>query len=316
MSGKINEIVHLAEVEKHLFALVVQYDEGDGGNGVGLVFRTDGSRDTVIEPVLTTNDYLRSMWASPSGSLWLSSESGNVWTTADVLWSQPKGPNLDFKVEDPTLRWAVTTLPDLQDKGYPPNLGAIWGTDDSNVFTAASNGPIYHWNGKTWQQVYTALGTISSFSGTSAQDVFAVGEKGALVHFDGSTWRALRSPDGVPSDELFTGICHGADGSAYICSQGGRLLHGSASGLTVLAQDPDIPLRGLAFLGDRLLFAAGEKGVAELRKSTLVVIRSTFHSTFIAPDKARLFFLDASTETCYIEYDPANLEAPWWLVSF
>ena len=109
---------------------------------------------------------------------------------------------------------------------------------------------------------------------------------------------------------------YGNVGSVYICSQDGRLLHGSASGLTVLAQDRDIPLRGLAFLGDRLLFAAGERGVAELQKSTLAVIRSTFHSTFIAPGKARLFFLDASTETCYIEYDPAHQEAPWWFVTF
>jgi hypothetical protein len=316
MSEVINEIVHVAETDSYLYALVVHYEEADGGNGVGLLFRTDGARKTVSETVLTTNDYLRSMWASPSGAIWLSSEDGNVWTNAKVRWSKSKDPELDFDSLDPAMKWHVTTLPNPHDLDHPPNLGAVWGTDDSNVYTAASNGPIYHWNGRVWKQVHTAAGTIRSFSGTSAQNVFAVGEKGALEHFDGSAWRPLRNPDGGRSDELFTGACHGPDGTVYICSQDGRLLHGSASGLTALSQDSDLPLRGLAFLGSRLLLAAAEKGVAELQKSTLAVIRSTFHSTFIAAGKSRWFFLDASTQTCYIEYDPADSEAPWWKVTF
>jgi hypothetical protein len=316
MTEVINEIVHVAETEDYLYALVVHYEEADGGNGVGLLFRTDGTRNTASETVLTTNDYLRSMWASLSGAIWLSSEAGNVWTNAKVRWSKSKDSKLDFDSLDPAMKWHVTTLPNPQGLDHPPNLGAIWGTDDSNVFAAASNGPIYHWNGQAWKQVHTAAGTIRSFSGTSAQDVFAVGEKGALVHFDGSAWRPLRNPDGGRSDELFTGACHSSDGSVFICSQDGRLLHGSASGLTALSQDSDIPLRGLAFLDNRLLFAAAEKGVAELQKSTLVVIRSTFHSTFITAGKARWFFLDASTETCYIEYDPAQSETPWAKLTF
>jgi hypothetical protein len=102
----------------------------------------------------------------------------------------------------------------------------------------------------------------------------------------------------------------------YICSRSGRLLHGSATGLTVLAQNDDIRLAGLAFLADRLLLVAGEKGVAELENSTIVVIRSTFHSTYVTAGRSRLFFLDASTNTGYIDYDPANTDKPWCFVSF
>jgi hypothetical protein len=316
MTEVINEIVHLAETESCLYALVVHYEEADGGNGVGLVLRTDGAREGDTETVLTTNDYLRSMWVSPSGAVWLSSEDGNVWTNAKVRWPKSKDPELDFDSFDATMKWQVTTLPNPQDLGHPPNLGAIWGTDDSNVYTAASNGPIYQWNGKAWNQVHTAIGTIRAFSGTSAQDVFAVGENGALLHFDGSTWRALSNPEGGRNDELFTGVNMSPDGSVYICSQDGRLLHGSASGLVALSQDSDLPLRGLAFVGKRLLLAAAEKGAAELQQSTLAVIKSNFHSTFITAGRGRWFFLDASTQTCYIEYDPRQSEAPWWKVTF
>jgi hypothetical protein len=316
MSEKIEEIVAVAEVGSALYLLVVGYEEGDGGNGQGFLYRTAGTRESELEPVLSTNDYLRVMWASPSGSIWLSSEDGNVWTTANVKWTKPKDPELSFDSYDARSKWRVTTLPNPDGEDSPPTLGALWGTDDVNVFAAASDGPIFHWNGKAWRQVHRAPGTIRAFSGTAPDNIFAVGEEGALLHFDGVTWHDLVKPDGTQGDELFTGACHGADGSVYICSQDGRLLHGSKAGLAVLAQDEALSLRGLAFLGHRLLLAAGESGVAELRKSALVVARSTFHSTFIAPGKGRLFFLDASTETCYCDYDPAHKDEPWWFVTF
>ena len=213
------------------------------------------------------------------------------------------------------MSWFVTGLPSPQGKRGPPNLGAIWGTDDSNVFAASANGPIYHWDGKRWRQVHTAAGTIRAFTGSGTHDVIAVGEKGALLHFDGASWRTLMNPDAAQPDETFTGACH-ANGRVYICSQDGRLLSGSMSGLTVLAQTEDVQLRGLALLGDRLLFAAGQDGVVELQESTLKIIRSTFHSTYIAAGKGRLFFLDASSEFAYIEYDPKQLDLPWSYVTF
>ena len=317
MSELISEIVDIAETERALYLLLVEYEQGDGGNGVGHVHRTDGHRNTVLEGVLSTNDTLRAMWVSPSGAIWLTSEGGNVWTSAGVQWPRPKDPDLDFKSYDAALRWNVTTLPNLEKEGYSPNLGVIWGTDDANVFAAAFGGHIYYWNGKTWRQIYTAAGTIRAFSGTSAQNILAVGENSTLLHFNGTTWRDLHNPDDSTDYHLFTGACYASDGSVYICSQGGTVLHGSASGLTVLVQNDDIQLMGLVFLGDRLLFAAGSKGVAEFTNSTIVVIRSTFDAVFVKAGKRRSFFLEgASTETGYIEYDPENKKAPWWGITF
>ena len=316
MSERIEEIVAVAEVGDAVYLLLVGYEEGDGGNGTGFLYRTDGARVSELQPVLSTNDYLRAMWASPEGSIWLSSEDGNVWTDADAKWSKAKDRELASDSYDPKLKWKVTTLPSPHGEDGTPTLGAIWGTGDANVFAAASEGPIYQWNGKNWRQVHVAAGTIRAFAGTGPSDVFAVGEQGALAHFDGTAWQTLNNPDDTEGDELFTGACSDAEGSVYICSQNGRLLHGSGSGLTVLAQDANLSLRGLALLGDRLLLAAGDGGVAELQVSTLVVVRSTFHSTYIVAGKARLFFLDASTETCYVEYDPAQDEMPWCFVAF
>ena len=42
------------------------------------------------------------MWNSPTGSVWLSSDDGNVWTTANVKWRKAKDPELAFDSYDPT----------------------------------------------------------------------------------------------------------------------------------------------------------------------------------------------------------------------
>ena len=101
MSERIEEIVAVAEVGDAVYLLLVGYEEGDGGNGTGFLYRTDGARVSELQPVLSTNDYLRAMWASPEGSIWLSSEDGNVWTDADAKWSKAKDRELASDSYDP-----------------------------------------------------------------------------------------------------------------------------------------------------------------------------------------------------------------------
>jgi hypothetical protein len=70
----------------------------------------------------------------------------------------------------------------------------------------------------------------------------------------------------------------------------------------------------MALLKDRLLFAVGADGVAELQGSAFTVIKKTFHAVATTPGTNRVFFLRAEAEPCYVEYDPANTEAPWWRI--
>lgn len=315
MTDIISEIVQIAEVRKSLYLLVVEYEDGDGGNGVGHVQRTDGSRQPVMEGVLSTNDTQRAMWASPAGNLWLSSEGGNVWTTAKVRWPGPTDPELDHQSFDPSLKWSVTTLPAAEGEDHPPTLGAIWGTDDANVYVAGSSGSIHRWDGKAWQQVHAGAGSIMSFGGTSSDDVWAVGEAATILRFDGRSWTLLASSD-PRDDELFMDVVHAADGSVYICSKDGRLLHGGASGLVPIHDDEDMQLMSLAFLGKDLYLAAGAKGVAQLKGSSVVVVRETFHAISVTPGTKRLFFLDASSDTTYVEFKPTDKQLPWGRITF
>ncbi len=316
MSDEISEIVSIAEIDGSLHLLFVHSMEGDGGDGVGAIYRTDGSRAPVLEGLVTTNDTLRWIWAAPGASLWAASENGNVWTNAKVKWPASPQDDLSFESLEPSRPWTVTTLPNLRDEGYAPTLGVIWGTNDNDVFVAAGGGHIYQWNGKAWRQTHTAGGDIRAFAGTGPADVYAVGENGTLLHYDGRTWTGLQPPGPPVRHETFTGCCVDPDGAVFVCSQAGRLLHGTAAGLSVLAASDDIQLRSVSLLGKRIMLAAGAAGVVELEKNRFVNARDTFHAVSVFPGGKRLFFLDASSEPTYIEYDPSNKKMPWARIDF
>lgn len=316
MNDQITEIVSLAEVDGSLHLLFVEYPEGDGGNGVGAIYRTDGSRDPVLDGLLTTNDTLRWIWGAPGASLWAASENGNVWTNAKVKWAAPRQSDLDFQSLEPTRPWTVTTLPDLRDEGYAPTLGVIWGTSDTDVFVAAGGGHIYQWNGKAWLQTHSGGGDIRAFAGTGPADVYAVGEEGTLLHYNGRAWTALQPPGEAVDDETFTGCCMDPDGAVLVCSQAGRLLHGTPAGLSVLATSDELQFRGISLLDNRIMLAAGAAGVAEFKKKGFVIARDTFHAVSVFPAGMRLFFLDDSSEPTYVEYKPSDKKMPWARIDF
>lgn len=315
MSVRISEIVSVVPAREGVYLLFVDYEDGDGSSGFGQIYRTDGGRQTVLEGVLSTNDSLGSMWCAPSGALWAASESGNVYTNADVDWPTSTRNDLDFESADDSKPWSVTTLssPHHEDEGHV--LGALWGTSDTDVFVAAAGGHVHHWDGKTWRHVFTARREITAFAGTGPRDVYAVGEAATLSHFDGQAWRAVPRLKGTRGDD-FTGCCTTSDGRLLVCTQQGRLLRRSPSGWKILAASEEYSFEGVARLGDRVLLAANDAGVIEYRDGEFAVARSTFAPSTVMPGGSKLYFLDVASERSYIEYDPSNTEAPYARIRF
>jgi len=75
---------------------------------------------------------------------------------------------------------------------YPRNLftdvGSIhdaWGTAGDNVFFAANNGQILHFNGNSWVgSIHVTDDNLRGIWGSSDQNVFAVGGNGTILHYD------------------------------------------------------------------------------------------------------------------------------------
>jgi hypothetical protein len=317
-----SEILQVVESTVTTFALFIEYEEGDIASAIGNVYAVSGDRDSDAAPVqlLATNDTLRLLWLSPQGSLWVASADGNVGTTASVKWPAP-GRGFNYVTQGNSPAWTATALPLTHNDGLPPNITALWGTGDDDVFAGTYGGHIYHWNGQQWSQTYQGPGdgnrTITAIGGPHSNDVFALGEQGALLHFNGKTWRSLPLPGAPNGNEGFTGVHPLADGTVVISAAGdeGRLLHGTASALTELGRYP-IELIGMAALGDRLLFATGD-GVAELIGRDVKMIKSSFETTTVSAGLDKLFFIEPAQEFAgYVEYKPAETEAPWWGFEF
>ena len=190
---KIEQVIAAQGRTDGLYLVKSIWFESDAVNAVGQVFRDDWAReDSDISYVLNTNDGLSSIWSSPGDNLWLGSGRGNIYTTAAVQFSPHRMTNLDYDSADADLNWNVTTLPDMHNFGYRPNITALWGTSDDQVFAGTFKGGIYQWDGKIWKQTFWETeATINRFHGTGPDNVYAVGRDGTILHFNGAQWRRL-----------------------------------------------------------------------------------------------------------------------------
>ncbi|MHC5018991.1 MAG: hypothetical protein ACYTGX_02535 [Planctomycetota bacterium] len=142
----------------------------------------------------------------------------------------------------------------------------VWAVGDGSV--AATQGPIWNYNGSTWSRVAppTSPGAsvgLRSVFGFGASDVYAVGEGGAIYHWAGSAWAAESGLGSVPNlnavfgrsgSDLFTGGEFGMFGAG---SGGDNWSSGTAANDTIASS---ITHRaGVAFAGGAA-FLVGSAG--------------------------------------------------------
>src|SRR5688500_949983 len=133
-----SEILQVAETDAGVYFLRIDYEEGLIADALGHVFRTEGKRKEGEVPtqVLATNDTLRTLWASPQGSLWVASSKGSVGTTAKVRWPRPAS-GADYLTMGGSPKWSVTDLPRVKVTGLIPNVTALWGTGESDGYAGS-----------------------------------------------------------------------------------------------------------------------------------------------------------------------------------
>lgn len=316
------EALQVVETAASVFVLFIAYEEGDIAGAVGHVYKTAGDRRKGENPeqVLSTNDTLRVMWAAPGGALWIGSADGNVGTTAAVDWQVPGG-SVRYEAMGSSPPWSVTALPRVRQSGLRPNVTALWGTGEADVYAGTYGGHVYRWDGASWTQSFEGPGegngTIRALGG-GPDNVYAVGAQATLLHFDGRTWRRLQVPGPPNGHETFTGVAALPTGDVLIAGSGddGRLLSGAAEGgLQEFGRYP-LPLIDMAPIDGRILFATGD-GVAELIGREIQTIKSTFKTATMGVGIGRLFFVEPAQQVpCFIEYRPGVEDAPWWRTTF
>jgi hypothetical protein len=289
------DVLAVTEARGITTILVINYFPTDPAGAGGYIYQRRAGTDERSTHVLSTNDTLRTLWASPDGHLWTSSTTGRVWTTANVPWTNVDASDgLDFEVPEGNLVWRYVALPKQERDGATPNTQEIWGTSDDNVFVGSFDGVVYRWDGRTWSQHDTGLGgAVGRFGGLRPDDVYACGYRSTILHFDGRHWRAVGDPDGAGTDDILTGIAFTDKGEALICgkSRGGRLLRGNGNGFAVVGRY-GAPFIGMANMQGRLIFSAGKRGVLELKGQALVTLRDDLIAWSVAVGDGRLYFTE------------------------
>jgi hypothetical protein len=262
---------------------------------------------------LSTNDLLTTIWASPSGSIWTGSANGNFATTAPI--HPDRSATRDFHSPDPSIQWKAGALPVVRATGVPPNIAALWGTDDRHVFAGCYSGHIYFWDGSRWSQIHDGhgdgRGTIKAFGGQRADDVYAVGQDATLLHFDGFQWRGLAVAGAPNGRENFTGVLLLPGGDVLISANGhqGRVVQGTDAGMVELFRTP-VQLVDMVALGERVFFATGD-GAAELVERDIKMIK-TFPTVSAWLGINRVFFVEPSQPVpAFVRHEPMNQNTPW-----
>ncbi len=319
MAQEIHECISLTRVDPWMYLLFVSYEEGAGDEAPGQMYRIDLKESNAkLQAVFNCNDLVRQAWSSPQGSLWLSSQNGNMYTSAKVQWPEPEQKSLSVDGFE-KISWTATTLPKPASKNHKPQLGAIWGSSDNDVFVEGYGGHIYHWDGKVWKEVFTARSQIRAFTGSSPSNVFAVGEKGLILHFDGSKWSELALPAGVPATTNFTDGCMTANHELLACSINGYVLKGSAKGLELAGHDDSLQFSGIRTLQGRRILAAKSAGVFELSDDgTLTGIKTNLTAYNVVAGGENLYLLGVTKnpKPGFITYNPASADLPWSYMGF
>jgi hypothetical protein len=299
-----------------LYILIAVYPESDALNASGQVLHHRMDEEALTRCVLNTASPLAAMWSSPSPALWVGGGDGTVWTTAAVDWAPV--PGLLFEILDPGLPWKITRLPNLSREGYKPNLTAIWGTSDTDVFCSTASGAIYHWNGVAWTESPSGFETgMNGLHGTGPADVYCVGYGGAVSHYNGQAWQPVAVTGIMPRTTIVTGVRALAPHQVYLVTNRGSLLTGDSKGFSPLAT-AEAKFMGLANFRGRLFLCSSPGGAWELVGNQIVQVKSNFSATDVYEVADRLYFIETEQPQgpSAVVYAPHRQGSPWKRIVF
>lgn len=203
-----NSLAVVRSGPQELHVLTTVYPESDALNPGGQLLCHVLGDEGETSSVMSTSRPLAAMWRSPHKNLWLGSSDGHAWTTAKIAWPivEPRVAD-DYLIEGARWTWVSMSLPEFQGPRLRPNITAIWGTSDSNVFFATASGAIYRWDGRHWSfSPNDGAGSLTKLHGISPTDIYAVGYEATILHWNGKEWRRIEAR-GLDEDiTIVTGI--------------------------------------------------------------------------------------------------------------
>jgi hypothetical protein len=303
--------IAVAATSQGLFALLSIYGAGGGVNAAGQLRWADPEPEGPVQSVLSSGDKLACLWASPAGFLWVGSANGNIYTTAPVPAPSVPDPRFETTQDHPDYRWTIMRLPPRL--GLQPNVTALWGSDDTDVFAACFDGTVFHWNGTAWRDTATGVSTpLGVLYGSGPADVYCAGMFSRVLHYDGTVWRVVPLPPEAGEHSVVTGLRIDQNGEAVAVTRRGLVLAGGPDGLK-LRHAGKVPWLGIERYQQRWFLATSPDGAWELTGRGPRQIADWFATTNVMRAGELIFFIEDEypEDATVIEFDPRRPGGAW-----
>ena len=310
-----NSLAVTRTAPQELHVLTTVYPEADALNAGGQLLCHIADSEGLTQSVLSTARPLAAMWRSPRKNLWLGSSDGYVWTTANLPWN--KTENETF-IEGTRWNWVSTPLPELEGKSRKPNITAIWGTSDSNVFFTTASGAIYRWDGYGWRVSVVVRGdSLTKIHGVSPNNAYAIGYGATIAHWDGETWRRFDTPGLDAAITIITGIAVQKSGNAYAVTNRGQVLARQGAQFIVVDR-ADAWFSGLVAWKGVLAASSATGAWLYSVGGGLRAIKDNFAATDVMVVQNELHFIESDQfkGPAVIEYKAKRAENAWQRLIF
>lgn len=307
-------IVLSGSQEWHILTTV--YPESDALNPGGQLLRHVLDRDEDTRSVLSTSKPLAAMWRSPRKQMWLGSSDGYVWTTSEVRW--PREDN-GGEIDQSQHKWYSMPLPELQGSSLRPNITAIWGSSDSNVFFATASGAIYRWDSQEWSHSPNpGSGSLTKLHGISPDNVYAVGYEATILHWNGNVWRRIKAVDIDADITIITGVAvQRKSGRVFAVTNRGQILHRERDEF-VRKEQAAAWFTGLVAWKGELAISSMDGAWLYSEKNGLRKIKENIAATDVMVVRDDLHFIESEQPIgpAVIEYQAKRLARAWQRIIF
>jgi hypothetical protein len=101
-------------------------------------------------------------------------------------------------------------------------LRAVFGAASDDVWIAAYDGPLHHWDGAHWQDTTPEAGAHwLGMWGTAKDDIWVFGLAGVVYHYDGKRWTKVPNP----SNEVLWSAWGATRDDVWFVGKNGTLVH-------------------------------------------------------------------------------------------
>jgi hypothetical protein len=196
------------------------------------------------------------LWGASPAQVWLVGPNSLGWTDGTSYYPVTLHGPVDLTTvwgSDASHVWAAGTTMLVTADGASwtgdlsfapgPEVHALGGTNEKDVWAVGDGGSIRHWDGTMWSPYDSGVSIpLRAVWAADAHNAWIVGDGGKILRLTGSIWTDF--PSGTPASLL--GVSGSSNADVWIAGQGGTLIHWDGSTRSLIPDSKSVDLTAIA----------------------------------------------------------------------